>query len=146
MTAMNVASSSPDAQTDADAAFTRELRAELASMPHHKTSAYVHVHRMRPDLVDDGHLLSFLEVECFDVPVSGFVQYQGRFPLPAQKHGQIDALSPCLHAAHMQRAARRLARYWRERHAVFGPEKFALPLTLEGTSCDAPLAMIFSFA
>ena len=47
-----------------------QLKHELSNAPHEEKSAFVHVQRLRPELVDDDEMLKFLEAEEFDVAVS----------------------------------------------------------------------------
>lgn len=60
------ASYSSDVQSSA----LREFKDRLCNVPHGKKSALVHVQRIRPDLVDNEHILRFLRVEDFNVGVS----------------------------------------------------------------------------
>ena len=46
------------------------VKEKLSNIPHDEKSALVHVQRIRPELVDDEHILQFLRVENFDVDVS----------------------------------------------------------------------------
>jgi len=78
------------------------LKEELSSIPHEEKSSLVHVQRVQPDLVDDNHMIRFLQAEDFDVKL----------------------------------ALKRLVRYWEHRYKVFGPDNFALPMTLRGAMKD----------
>ena len=46
------------------------LKEALATVPHDEKSSLVHAQRIKPDLVDDDHLMGFLEVEGLNVNVS----------------------------------------------------------------------------
>ena len=46
------------------------VKEKLSNIPHDEKFALVHVQRIRPELVDDEHILQFLRVENFDVDVS----------------------------------------------------------------------------
>ena len=46
------------------------VKEKLSNIPHEEKSALVHVQRIRPELVDDKHILQFLSVENFNVDVS----------------------------------------------------------------------------
>ena len=47
----------------------RALKDELSNIPHDEKSAFVHVQRVRPELVNDEHYIGFLTVEKFDIGV-----------------------------------------------------------------------------
>ena len=47
----------------------RALKDELSNIPHDEKSAFVHVQRVRPELVNDEHYMGFLTVEKFDIGV-----------------------------------------------------------------------------
>ena len=48
------------------------VKEKLSIIPHEEKSALVHVQRIRPELVDDEHIMQFLRVENFNVDVSYF--------------------------------------------------------------------------
>lgn len=98
-------SSSPASEDDAAA--LRDLKEELSNIPHGEKSSLIYVQRVNPDLVDDKHVLMFLQADNFDVSL----------------------------------ALARLLRYWRNRHKVFGPARFALPMTLDGAMKDRTHAL-----
>ncbi len=62
---------SPDAdEKELTAVSLHLLKASLSSKPHEEKSVFAHVQRIRPDLVNDDHMLKFLRVDDFDVDVS----------------------------------------------------------------------------
>ena len=46
------------------------VKVELSNIPHEEKSAFVHVQRVRPELVNDDHIQQFLSVDKFDTKVS----------------------------------------------------------------------------
>ena len=46
------------------------VKVHLSNIPHEEKSAIVHVQHVRPELVNDKHILQFLRVEKFDINVS----------------------------------------------------------------------------
>lgn len=46
------------------------VKGHLSNIPHEEKSAIVHVQHVRPELVNDKHILQFLRVEKFDINVS----------------------------------------------------------------------------
>ena len=46
------------------------VKVHLSNIPHEEKSAFVHVQRVRPELVNDEHIQQFLRVENFDTKVS----------------------------------------------------------------------------
>ena len=46
------------------------VKEKLSCIPHEEKSALVYVQRIRPELVNDEHILQFLSVENFDIDVS----------------------------------------------------------------------------
>lgn len=109
----------------------RALKAVLSDLPHEDLAALAHVQRLRPELVDDGHLLRFLRAEGFDPRVSVFACIL-LFRRRVVPHFVFCPRNLCCE----QRAAMRLLAYWDRRLKVFGEEKFALPLTLSGALKD----------
>ena len=53
----------------------RALKDELSNIPHDEKSSFVHVQRVRPELLNDEHYIGFLTVEKFDIGVRAFVIY-----------------------------------------------------------------------
>jgi len=95
-----------EAQT---AAALHSLKEELANLPHREKSPLVHAQQINPDLVDDEHLLSFLQAECFNVGVRSLTHHYilvcfSRFPIAAT----VNALPSCSY--YMQLALKRLDR------------------------------------
>lgn len=80
----------------------RALKEALADVPHEQASALFHVRRVAPELCDDEHMMKFLRLEDFDVPL----------------------------------ALNTLLRYWSKRYKIFGPDDYALPMTLAGAMKD----------
>ena len=64
---------------------------------------------------------------------------------PAQRQAEFgdERLTLFLHREHMNpvAAAARFVRYWRRRRELFGPEKYALPLTIDGALRDDRVAL-----
>ena len=58
------------------AAVLQPLKDALSNKSHEEKSVFAHVQRVRPELVNDDHMLKFLEVDDFDVDVSCVVLFR----------------------------------------------------------------------
>lgn len=68
----NVVSSSPTIEI---VTALNSLKAVLFDAPYEQKFALLYVQRVRPELVNDNHMLGFLLADSFNVKVSGFSAY-----------------------------------------------------------------------
>lgn len=80
------------------------VKIHLSNIPHDEKSAFVHVQRVCPELVNDKHILQFLRVENFDTNVSYKLYCNIQFALPVRLvssgiliHLTCDTISSLLH-------------------------------------------------
>lgn len=65
---------SPDDEKEISAAAAlHQLKDALSNKPHEDKSALAHVQQVKPELVNDEHMLKFLEVEDLNIDVSSFL-------------------------------------------------------------------------
>ena len=67
---------SPDEKGITTAAALHQLKDVLSNTPHDwQKSAFAYVQQVQPDLVNDEHMLKFLEAEDFNVEVSSSILF-----------------------------------------------------------------------
>ena len=103
----------------------QQLKQKLESISADAKSSLVHAQKVT-DIINDDHLLGFLYAENFNIDVS--LQISSMSHLYTLKSFLSDTL---LLFVLPQLALKRLIRYWKRRHQVFG-DKYTLPLTLYG--------------
>lgn len=77
-TALRTPGESPPPPSKMEADALRVLKEELSDVPHEDKASLAHAQRTQPDLVNDEHLLRFLEAENYDAGVSVVLNLCGR--------------------------------------------------------------------